>query len=225
MDGEHLGESLGKLTEAWDRFRKQRQIERSIKGWFRAIEITRGDGITKEDKGYHPHIHAILAVDQDYFSRASRKAGKYLNQEDLILRWQKALRVDYLPSVSIEVAKVKKKRGGKESATVAAAKEAAKYPVKDAEYIDPKLPEDRAIEILRDYTEALRRRRLMAFGGWMKDAARKLDAEDLEDDKDLIHVDKDDIRADLVVMVESYGWHFGAGDFILTRREVNPLEC
>lgn len=223
VDGEHLGEALSQLTDAWERFRKQRQIERSIKGWFRAIEITRGDGIRKADNGYHPHIHAILAVEADYFSRASRRSGKYLNQADLIDRWQKALRVDYRPSVDISTTKGKRKGGGVESASLAAAKEGAKYPIKDEEYIDPNLPEDRAVEILRDYTEALRRRRLMAFGGWMKEAARKLDAEDL-DDGDLIHADDDAIREDLIEMIDAYGWHFGAGDFILSNREINPLE-
>lgn len=223
VDGEHLGVALGQLAQAWNRFLKQRQIERSIKGWFRAIEITRGDGIHKADNGYHPHIHAILAVEPDYFSRESRKSGKYLNQTDLIDRWQRALRVDYKPSVDISTTKGKRKGGGVESASLAAAKEGAKYPIKDEDYIDPNLPEDRAIEILRDYTEALRRRRLMAFGGWMKDAARALNAEDL-DDGDLIHVDDDAIRDDLTEMIDAYGWHFGAGEFILSAREINPLE-
>ena len=115
VDGEHLGAALGELSAGWQRFLDQRQIKRSVKGWFRAIEITRGDGITKADKGYHPHIHAILAVDQDYFSKASRKAGKYLNQDELIQRWKKALRVDYDPSVQIATTKSKRKRGGVES--------------------------------------------------------------------------------------------------------------
>lgn len=234
VDGEHLGEAIGQLTEAWERFHGQRQIERSIRGWFRAVEITRGDNryhkdwktgrkVFKADNGYHPHLHAIIAVDADYFSRESRKSGKYLNQADLVDRWQKALRVDYRPSVQIETAKAKRKNGGTDSASLAAAKEAAKYPVKDDEYIDPALPEARAVEIVRDYTEALRRRRLMAFGGWLKDAARALDAEDLENG-DLVHADEEAIREDLVVMVEQYGWHFGAGDFILAGREINPLD-
>lgn len=234
VDGEHLGAALEQLTEAWDRFRKQRQIERVVKGWFRSIEITRGDNryhkdrktgrkVYRPDNGYHPHLHVILAVEADYFSRESRKSGKYLNQSDLIDRWQKALRVDYRPSVQIETAKAKRKGGGVDSASLAAAKEAAKYPIKDEEYIDPDLPEDRAVEIVRDYTEALRKRRLMAFGGWLKDAARALDAEDL-DDGDLIHTEEDAPREDLLVMVDAYGWHFGAGDFILANREINPLE-
>lgn len=222
VPGPELGTALGQLSKAWDRLMDQRQIKRSLHGWARFIEITRGDGIIKADEGYHPHIHAIGAVDADYFSRASRQSGKYLNQSDLIDRWQKALRVDYRPSVQIETAKSKRKGGGVESASLAAAKEASKYPIKDEEYIDPNLPEDRAIEIIRDYTEALRRRRLTAFGGWMKDAARALDAEDLEDG-DLVHAEEDVARTDLLVMVEHYGWHFGAGDFILSNREINPL--
>lgn len=234
VDGEHLGAALEQLTKGWYRFVDQQQIKRSVKGWFRSIEITRGDNryhkdrksgrmVYRPDNGYHPHLHVILAVEADYFSRESRKSGKYLNQSDLIDRWQKALRVDYRPSVQIETAKAKRKGGGVDSASLAAAKEAAKYPIKDEDYIDQTLPEGRAVEIVRDYTEALRKRRLMAFGGWLKDAARALDADDLEDG-DLIHTEEDAPREDLLVMVDAYGWHFGAGDFILSNRQINPLD-
>lgn len=224
VPGHELGNAIGQLTAAWNHFLKQRQVERSVKGWFRAIEITRGNGITKEDKGYHPHIHAIIAVEPDYFSKVSRKSGKYLNQSDLVERWQKALRVDYLPTVNIKTTRAKAGTGrALASGGGKAALEAGKYAVKDEDYIDPRMPEERAIGILRDYTEALRRRRLTAFGGWLKEAARKLDAENL-DDGDLIHTDDDAIREDLLEMIESYSWHFGAGDHILSAREINPLE-
>lgn len=223
VDGAHLGEAIGQLTSAWNRFLDQRQIERTVKGWFRAIEITRGDGIRQEDNGYHPHIHAILAVDSDYFSRKSRKEGKYLNQDELITRWQKALRVDYRPSVQISTTKARRKGGGVEHASLAAAKEAGKYPVKDEDYIDPDLPKDRAVDILRDYTIALHRRRLTAFGGCLKEAAKFLDAENL-DDGDLVHVDEDAVRVDLVELVEDFSWHFGAGDYILSKRVVTAKQ-
>ena len=219
VPGDQLGDALAQLTDAWDRFQKQRQIERSVKGWFRAIEITRSG------RNYHPHLHAILAVEPDYFSRESRKSGKYLNQSDLIERWQKALRVDYRPSVRIQTTKAKSE-GGKPTAAAGgkAALEAAKYAVKDEDYIDPKLPEKLAIDILRDYTHALHRRRLTAFGGWMKEAAHALDADNMDEDKDLVHADEDSIREDVAELIEVYNWHFGAGDYILARREVNPLK-
>ncbi len=218
VPGDQLGDALGQLTKGWYRLMEQRQMERSVKGWFRAIEITRSG------KNYHPHLHAILAVEPDYFSRESRKSGKYLNQTDLVVRWQKALRVDYKPSVRIQTAKGKSGEGtAVASAGGRAAVEAAKYAVKDEDYIDPKLPEGEAVRILTDYTHALHRRRLMAFGGWLKEAARALDAEDL-DDGDLIHTDDDAIREDLLEMIDGYNWRFGAGDFILSNREINPLE-
>lgn len=219
VPGPELGAALGELTKAWDRLMAQRQMERSVNGWYRVVEITRSG------KQFHPHLHAILAVEADYFSRESRKSGKYLNQSDLIDRWQKALRVDYRPSVRIQTTKGKAGTGETvQSAGGRAVLEAAKYAVKDEDYIDPKLSDERAVEILRDYTEALRRRRLTAFGGWLKEAARTLGAEDMEEDKDLVHVEEDSLREDLAEMISVYNWHFGAGEYILARREVNPLK-
>ena len=218
VPGDQLGAALGQLAQAWNRLLDQQQIKRSVKGWFRAIEITR------RGKEYHPHLHAILAVEEDYFSRESRRSGKYLNQADLIERWQKALRVNYRPSVRIQTTKAKAGTGvAIQSAGGAAALEAAKYAVKDEDYIDPRLPEGEAVRILTDYTHALHRRRLTAFGGWLKEAARALDAEDLEDG-DLVHTEDETIREDLIEMVEGFNWHFGAGDFILSAREINPLD-
>lgn len=236
VPGPELGAAIGQLTKAWDRFLDQRQIQRSIKGSYRAIEITRGDNRWHKskktgkmefwpDNGYHAHLHAIGAVEPDYFSRESRKSGKYLNQSDLIDRWQKALRVDYKPSVRIQTTKGKTGKGQVVAAAGAeAAIEAGKYAVKDEEYIDPSLPEERCVEILKDYTNALHRRRLTAFGGWMKEAAKALEADNLEEDSDLVHVDDDSIREDVADMISTFNWHFGAGDFILARRDANPLK-
>lgn len=209
VDGEHLGAALGQLTKAWDRLMRHRQVARSVKGWFRAIEITR------KAKGYHPHIHAILAVEPEYFGR---KSGLYISHDEWVRRWQMALGVDYKPSVRIQTAKAK----GEYSGGRAAAVEAAKYAVKDSDYIDPHLPDALAVEIVRDYTNALHRRRLTAFGGWLKAIAAQLDAGDL-DDGDLIHVDETRLREDVAELIEEYNWHFGAGDYILTTRRVNPL--
>lgn len=216
--GSDLRGALTDLTRGWDRLLDQKAMERSIGGWFRAIEITRNG------KMYHPHLHAILAVDADYFSRDSRRSGKYMNQTDLILRWQKALRVDYRPSVRIQTTKARSGRGvADQSGGAAAALEAAKYAVKDSDYIDPALSDDQAVEILQFYTAALHRRRLTAFGGWLKDAAKQLDAADL-DEGDLVHADDEALRDDVADLIETYNWHFGAGDYVLARRETNPLK-
>lgn len=210
VDGPDLGNAIGQLTKAWNKLTKHRQVERSVQGWFRAIEITR------KGKGYHPHLHAILAVSPEYFDR---KSGLYISHEEWVDRWQKALQVDYRPSVRIQTAKAK----GEYSAGRAAAVEAAKYAVKDEDYIDPKLPENEAVQIVKDYTDALYRKRLTAFGGWLKEAAKELDALNL-DDGDLVHIEDETIRPDLADYIEIYNWHFGIGDYVLARREVNPLK-
>lgn len=221
VDGHELGAAISDLTRAWERFQGQRQVERSFPGWFRAIEIT--SKWTRNGAVYHPHIHAICAVDADYFSRESRKNGKYLHQADLIGRWQKALRVDYRPSVRIQTTRAQAGDGqALASGGGKAAAEAGKYAVKDDEYIDPRIPERRAVEILRDYTEALHKRRLAGFGGWMREAARALDAENLEDG-DLVRVDDESIRTDVAELAVAFHWRFGAGDYILSGRDINPL--
>lgn len=225
VPGPELGSALTKLTGAWNKLLQHRQVARSIEGWFRAIEITRGDDRWhrnrktgelefRPDRGYHAHIHAVMAVKPEYFSP---KSGLYITQKEWIERWGKCLGTDYKPSVRIQTAKGK----GEVEAGRAAASEAAKYATKDDEYIDPEIPEDRAVEILTDYTRALRGRRMTAFGGWMREVARRLDAENLEGG-DLVKLDEDGIREDVLELIVTYHWHFGAGDYILARREDNP---
>lgn len=215
VDGEHLGDAYKQLLGAWNKLTQHRQFRRSVHGWFRSLETTRGDGKKKADRGYHPHIHAILAVDPAYFSSRSL----YITHKEWVAKWRLALGVDYDPRVRIQVTKKK----GEAVAGLAAAQEASKYPVKDDEYIDPDLPEEKAVEILRDYTVGLRGKKLTGFGGWLKEAARALDAADL-DDGDLVHADEDAVREDVADLILTYNWHFGAGDYILARREINPLK-
>lgn len=206
-EGDKLGDALTLLTKGWDRLMRQRPVARACKGWFRAIEITHSPLL-----GYHPHIHAIIAVEADYFKRSS---GQYITQADWVARWQKAAQLPYKPIVHIQ-----KTKGGKGG--MGAALEAAKYTTKDSEYIDRDLDEREGAKIVVDYTRALHKRRLVAFGGCMKEIAAQLGAD--WDDCDLVHVDDEGVRDDLAELIEDYGWHFGAGDYILTSRRVNPLK-
>lgn len=207
VSGEELGATIGELCKAWARLMDNRQITRSFLGWFRAVEVTRNP----EDGTYHPHIHAILAADFDYFSR---KAGKYITHQEWVDRWQKALRVDYAPSVRIQATKAKDKDGKRKSRDQAAAEEAAKYATKDSEYIGGKVPDAVAAGIVRDYTEGLRRKRLTAFGGILKYIAQLLDADNLEEG-DLVHLPDEETREDVATAIEIYRWHFGVSDYVL----------
>lgn len=204
--GDDLGDTLDKLLSGWHKLLQHRDIARVVRGWFRALETTRSD-----KKGYHPHIHAILAVEPSYFSK---NRHDYISHSAWVDHWQQALGVDYKPSVRIEICHAK----GAVSGSRAAATEAAKYTVKGSDYIDPRLSDKAAAEIVRTYTEALFRRRLVAFGGWLKEAAKALKVGDLDNDKDLVHIDDDALRDDVVELIENYRWSFGAADYILCDR-------
>lgn len=217
VKGKHLGEAVKQLIQGWYRLMEQRQVERSVKGWFRALEITRND----KDGRFHPHLHAILAVEPRYFASNS---PLYITHGEWVDRWQKALRVAYKPSVHVEVTKGRETAGEYKQqvqASAAASKEAAKYCVKDEDYISASLTDRQAIHIVRSYTNALHRRRLTAFGGWMKEAAAKLEADDL-DNGDLVHADAERMRDDVAALLEDYHWNFGMGDYVLTGRRENP---
>jgi len=226
---DELRDTLTLLTAAWTKLAKRRPFMRAVKGWFRAIEITRN----QSDGTYHPHIHAILVVEPDYFKRSG---GLYIFQgvgaqvppdgykiPSWVDMWRQCLQADYQPIVGISRAKGKAgEQRDTNAASLNAAMEAAKYATKDAEYINGKIPEAERADVLRTYTDALRGKRLVALGGWMADAAAGVD---LEDDGDLVHADDDsggDLTAATAEMLEVYGWHFGVSNHVLKDKTPNP---
>lgn len=221
VSGDKLGEALDDLTAGWRRLMNQKPVLRACKGWFRAIEITRNTKANDLWYGtFHPHIHAIWAVEDEYFVK---KNGLYLTKDDIIARWRKVMRLDYDPSIRISQTYDKRQTKRDDQASAGAVLEAAKYATKDSDYIGDALGDEEAAQVVTDYTRALHRRRLTAFGGWLKEMAKRLQADDL-DSVDLLDRDDERIREDLAEIIEEYGWHFGAGDYVLARRYVNPLK-
>lgn len=232
-----LRATLDLLTKAWAKLRRRRSFARAVRGWFRAIEITY-NAVTGE---YHPHIHAILYVAKDYYADRNTKAvvnGLYIRQgkdTDVIdgyknptwvQMWQESLQVDYEPSVRISAVRGRKghKHATTDEATLEAAKEAAKYATKDVDYLNPAMPEAEAVAVLLTYTAALERKRMTAMGGWIQDAADKLDV-DPEDVTDLVHDDEDGastLTAETAEYIAEYGFRFRYGDYFLLTRYANP---
>lgn len=196
--GNRLGDTISLLLTGWSKLRRHRAVARAVKGWYRALEITR------QGDTYHPHLHVILCVESDYFNRQS---GLYIEQKVWEQHWKQALGVKYRPRVDIRAAHGK----GADDAEVAAAMEAAKYACKDTDYLSKDIPTEEAVKAVVTLTEALRGRRLTAWGGWLSDAVNALRL-DLDGD-DLIHCDGDSIREDIAELIEVYGWRFGSNDF------------
>lgn len=217
--GDELRKTLDLLTEAWHKLMRRRPVARAVKGTFRAIEITRNRATGE----YHPHIHAILVVEDGYFLRQN---GLYLAHARWVDMWQQSLRVPYRPSVDIRSTYTKGKRGRPSKAAKAAqaaAVEAAKYATKDSDFLDPSLPMVEAAQVVATYTAALAYKRMIGMSGWIKDAAAALKLE-MEDVRDLVHDDDGagQLTPETAALLEEYGWHFGMEEHVLTSRRPNP---
>lgn len=212
--GGDLGDTITQLLRGWSKLMRRRPVDRAVRGWFRALEITRNP----KDGTYHPHVHAILAVEPEYFARSS---GLYLEHSRWMTMWADCLQVDYLPSVRISCT-YDRRGGDTDTASLSAALEAAKYATKDVEYIGQAPAAERA-DVLRTYTDALAGRRLVAMGGWIRTAAH---GQELDDEGDLVHdgddVSGDDLTSATAEMIEVYGWHWTVRDHVLLSRRRNP---
>ena len=99
----------------------------------------------------------------------------------------------------------------KEGNTYIALAEVAKYTFKDREIFrkDEALM-DKLVGVL---AVALKNRRLYAFGGVMKKAAKEIGMEQ-PGEGDLVHIEEDEIRTDVATMIEVYRWNFGVANYV-----------
>ena len=193
---DELSKTLDIIFKGWYRLTNHRNMQRIVKGWFRALEVTYND----DSDTFHPHLHAVIMVDKSYF-----KAGckDYMETADWVQMWRTAAKLDYDPVC--DVRRVKGKRKHKAIAEV------AKYTMKDTDFI--KEAPDLTDTLVYFLSTGLKNRRLFAFGGILKDIAKQMGAES-PDEGDLIHVDDDAIRGDVATMLEVYHWNFGIADYV-----------
>lgn len=201
VEGHELSDVMTKLFKAYEKMSRKTRFKKSVPGWFRALEIT----YNFKDGTYHPHFHCILQVDSDYFNKRSKL---YLSQAEWTELWKDAMGIEYTPIVHVQAFD-----------TVNVSKsvsETAKYTVKDADYIifdennhvDEDLT-DNAVSIL---DEALKGRRLVAFGGELKKIHKELNLDD-SDNGDLINTGDEELRPDLEYIIERYCWNIGYSNF------------
>lgn len=197
-----------------------------MKGYFRAMEVTRNWDQESEWYGtYHPHFHVLLAVPNNYFGR------NYIKQSEWKDMWKRAMKIDYDPIV--HVARVKQKKEVKTfeevdseiqqkmklMTEVSAVYEVLKYPVKDTDVIRGNQMTDENLKTVKDLDAALAYKRLISYGGLLKDIRKELQLDDAEDG-DLIHVDdsEDDEMANGAIDVMAY-WHVGLNNYIVVKND------
>ena len=151
-----LSERIGLMQTAWKKLMLRRPVRRVCRSWFRVLEIT----YNAERDDYHPHFHVLIMVPGSYFQR---NRDLYIDRDEWLRMWQEVTGLSEITQVDIR--RVKKLRKGTAIESVAA--EVAKYATKPGDYVR-ELPNglcEANAKVVEALHVALRRRRLVAFGG------------------------------------------------------------
>ncbi|WP_425388517.1 protein rep [Domibacillus robiginosus] len=219
VEGSELKNTMDVMTKAWNNFSRYAAFKKSVKGYFRAMEVTKNR--EKESEWYatyHPHFHVLLAVKPSFFTK------DYIKQAEWIAMWRKAMKLDYDPIVHVQRVKAKKespdlneieqdvKRAVEEQNAIL---EVSKYPVKDSDVIVGNSVTTDNVETVLDLDNALAYKRLIAYGGLLKEIHKELNLDDAEDG-DLIRVGEEnaDEIANGAIEVMAY-WHVGLKNYVL----------
>src|SRR5699024_5868416 len=154
-------------SEGFRRMMGYKKVSKNLVGFMRATEVT----VNQIDNSYNQHMHVLLCVESTYF----KNTVNYIDQGQWTGFWKKAMKLDYDPVVDVR-----------------AINETTKYPVKDTDFMTD--DEERNLQRLADLEEGLYRKRLISYGGLLKEIHKELNLDDAEDG-DLIHTD-DEEKAD-----------------------------
>jgi plasmid rolling circle replication initiator protein Rep len=211
--GNDLSDAIDKLFYAFNKMTKRVKFKRTIRGYFRALEVTHNLDVNSDSfDTYHPHFHIILVVNKSYF----QGGANYISHKEWTSIWKSCLQIDYTPIVDIRrIINLKDSQGKGIGKSIA---ETAKYTVKSEDYI---VRNDCTMEIIETMTDeavyildkALAYRRLTSFGGLLKEVHRELNLDDAEDG-DLVNTDNEDIRDDLEYIIERYCWNVGYNQYL-----------
>jgi len=181
FSGEELDSSLKEMAEGFRRLMMYKKVKKNLVGFMRATEVT----TNKVSGSYNQHMHVLICVESVYF----KDSDNYISQEEWTTLWKKAMQLDYVPVVHIEAVKNKKRNRKKEMTAIEAViQETAKYSVKDVDYLTGNLEND--LEVVKDLEEGLYRKRMIAYGGLLKEIHKQLNLEE-EDEEDLVHLNNE----------------------------------
>ncbi|WP_137842868.1 protein rep [Bacillus sp. 2SH] len=216
VEGKDLKKRINHSMEAFNRFMKYKRIQHVIRGYFRGLEVT------KNKNRYHPHFHVLLAVKPSYFNNL------YITQKDWAKLWKKAMQSSSDIIVDVRTVKPNKKHSilteTKIQAFEGALQEVSKYPVKDIEILKGNRQENAVTVYTLD--NALSHKRLIGYGGILKDIRKKLQLEDCEDEHaNLIYLDEncEDTVASEIEMITAY-WHYGLKEYIVKNNNIHNKE-
>jgi len=162
------------FNRAFQRMTQTKRWRNSILGYIKAIEIP----FQKNNNNYiNLHAHCLLIVPTTYFDP---RYDLYITQKEFKKIWQKALRVDYSPSIDIRIIKPNENRDNSDDAIASVVAETTKYPLKS---VDLNNISWQKFKILVEQTKYLN---FIVYGGIAKDMRIKLFKNNEFTDDDLI---------------------------------------
>lgn len=195
---------IDRFNKAFKKLFDRRNIQRSIKGYIRKLEMTYDKerfiteemynnkkrkayydsrGLKVDDHNpnydtYNPHFHVLLCVDKSYF----KKKELYIKQEEWLEMWREVTDMPEITQVHIQ--KVELIREGN------AVAEVAKYSAKDYEMSVSQ-------DVFDVFYLALKGRQLIVYAGLLKDYAKKYENGELDKYKS---IDKNEYYYRLIAM-------------------------
>ena len=209
VNQEELPYMLDLMQHAFKKMMKRRGILRSIRSWFRSLEIT----YNEERDDYHPHFHVLLMVPENYFDK---RYNLFIHRDEWLAMWQEATGIREITQV--DVRRVKKRRKG-DSIEIASA-EVSKYATKPSSYVKetPEGDYKASKGVVKDLHGALKGRRLVGFGGLFVKIRREMKMEDIET-ADLVKITDEEQGCSCPVcqstlVQEMFKWHAGLRNYV-----------
>lgn len=216
---DNLSETIATMFKGFQKLTNYKAFKTSVKGYFRALEVTKNRDTESESFGtYHPHFHVMLAVPASYF----KNKDFYIKHSEWTNLWQKAMKLDYTPIVHIQKVKPKENLDGLELYEKDLKKaikeqnailEVSKYPVKDTDVIKGNRITSENVETVLALDNALAYKRLIGYGGLLKQIHKELNLEDAEDG-DLVNISENDEVANGTFDVIAR-WHIGLKNYVI----------
>jgi len=212
VEGDQLRQTITDMMQGYRKLFQYKKVKTGTLGFFRALEITKNH----KENTYHPHFHVLIPVKRNYFGKS------YIKQAEWTSFWKKAMKLDYTPIVHVQ--RVKGKKGIDAEAIEKEVREAieeqkaileiSKYPVKDTDVIRGNEVTEENLDTVYYLDDALSARRLIGYGGILKEIHKELNLTDAEDG-DLVRIEEDDDEVANETFEVMAHWHVGIKNYII----------
>lgn len=202
-----LGATLGKMAESFNRMRQRKVFKDNIVGWARTVETT--FNLSDNPVTVHPHFHVLivwkLGVDRQTEGARLKNAWEYACK-DLVVSYKG----QHIEDIEANLAE----EDGKD--ITGAVLETFKYTQKSSDLLS--LP----VGVFRDYAVSVEHKRMIAFGGIIKQYMKKLhfSMNDEAEEPQSITICKNCGNKNLSEAV--YKWSFAERSYLFDPKQAYP---